>query len=176
MPQNPLSEPPEMLLPTPTRDSAPYWKGLAEGILKLQHCSTCNRHLWPPRPICSACGGSEMTWQVLSGKGSLYSWVITHHAYLDALSQFTPYVVALVRLEEQDDILIPGRLLGLNAEAIESDMDLSAVFEKITIDIGLMNWKPATNDPYEEPERSDLMESPGNEQRDRPTRSRPPII
>ena len=30
-------------MPTPTRESQPYWDGLREGKLMLQHCAACGK-------------------------------------------------------------------------------------------------------------------------------------
>jgi len=34
---------PERPLPVPTRESQPYWDGLREGRLMLQHCAECGK-------------------------------------------------------------------------------------------------------------------------------------
>ena len=127
-------------LPTPDRDSAPYWSALAEGRFLLQRCDDCGRYTWPARPICSGCHGTSLAWIESPGRGAVYSWIVTHQPYGPDLAQLVPYPVALVRLDEQDDILIPGRYVG-EAE-LQQGMRVRARTEVATEDIGLLMWEP----------------------------------
>lgn len=128
-------------LPVSDRDSAPYWAALAEGRFVMQHCSTCGRWTWPARPICSGCHGDALAWKEPAGTGTVYSWVVTHQPYAPDLARLTPYTVALVRVDEQDDILIPGRYLS-EAE-ISQGLRVRAVPEPVTDEIGLLHWEAA---------------------------------
>jgi uncharacterized OB-fold protein len=125
-------------LPTPDRDTAPYWKALAEGRFLLQRCRECAHWTWPTRPICSYCHGSELEWTESPGAGEVYSWVITHQAYGPDLARLVPYTVSLVRLDEQADILIPGRYVG--ASAMRQGLRVRALAERATDEIGLLTW------------------------------------
>ena len=128
-------------VPTPDRDSAPYWAALADGRFLLQHCAECGRWTWPARPICSGCHGENLVWEEAAGTGRVYSWVVTHQPYAPDLARLVPYTIALVRLDEQDDILIPGRYLG--DAAIEQGLRVRAVPERVTDDVGVLNWEAA---------------------------------
>ena len=50
---------PERPMPTPTRESQPYWDGLREGKLMLQHCASCGKVRHYPRPVCPHCFSME---------------------------------------------------------------------------------------------------------------------
>ena len=50
----------------------------------------------------------------------------------------TPYAVALVRLDEQHDILIPGRYVG-DAELAQG-LRVQTRFEQVSKEIGLLLW------------------------------------
>lgn len=125
-------------LPVPDRDTAPYWAGLAQGRFLVQRCRQCRRWTWPARPMCSGCHGADLEWVEPSGKGEIYSWVVTHQPYGPDLAKLVPYVVALVRIDEQDDILIPGRLVS-DVEPHQG-MRAHAVTERVTDEIGLLHW------------------------------------
>lgn len=125
-------------LPTPDRDTAPYWKELAEGRFVLQCCRQCGHWTWPPRPICSRCYGSDLEWRRSQGTGEVYSWIVTHQPYGPDLVKMVPYTVALVRIDEQDDILIPGRYVGTGE--IEEGLRVRALAEPATDEIGLLTW------------------------------------
>jgi len=125
-------------LPTPDRDSAPYWQGLASGHFLLQYCRSCAHWTWPARPICSHCHMDQLEWTESPGTGAIYSWVVTHQAYAPDLAKLAPYPVALVRLDEQGDILIPGRYVG-EAEMVQG-LQVRARFERMSDEIGLLLW------------------------------------
>jgi hypothetical protein len=126
------------MMPMADRDSVPYWAALAKGTLSLQHCLDCGRWTWPPRPICSGCQGENFEWKPVRGTGAVHSWVIAHRAYTPDLAAQVPYVIALVRIDEQDDILIPGRLLA--AAQVRQGLRVRAVPERLTDDIGALSW------------------------------------
>lgn len=128
-------------LPTPDRDSAPYWQALAGGRFLLQRCQACGRWTWPARPICSGCHGFDLAWTNAGGGGEVVSWAVTHQPYGPDLAKLVPYTVALVRVDEQDDILIPGRYVG--EPEIHQGQRVVAVAERATDDIGLLTWDAA---------------------------------
>jgi uncharacterized OB-fold protein len=130
-----------MPLPTPDRDTVDYWRALAEGRFLLQRCNDCARWTWPARPICSGCHGNALEWVESPGAGEVYSWVITHQVYGADLADLVPYPVALVRLDEQDDLLIPGRYVG-SSELVQG-LRVRAGTEGATEDIGLLTWADA---------------------------------
>ena len=127
-------------LPTPDRDSAPYWAALADGVFVLQHCLDCGHWTWPARPICSGCHGDRLAWEQAQGTGEVYSWVITHQPYAPDLARLVPYTVALVRVDEQPDILIPGRYLSVGV-GIHQGLRVRAAPERVADEIGLLHWE-----------------------------------
>jgi uncharacterized OB-fold protein len=126
------------LVPAPDRDSAHYWAALAKGALELQHCHDCGHWTWPPRPICSGCQGERLEWEPVKGTGEVYSWVVTHQAYAPEFVALVPYTIALVRIDEQEDILIPGRIPS-DVEVYQG-LRVRAAPLRVTDDIGDLNW------------------------------------
>ena len=126
------------MLPVPDRDSKPYWAALAQGTLQLQHCKDCGHWTWPPRPICSGCQSDNFEWQPVKGTGEVCSWVVAHRAYTPDLANQVPYTIALVRIDEQDDILIPGVLAA--DVPVHPGLRVRAVAERVTDDIGELRW------------------------------------
>jgi uncharacterized OB-fold protein len=92
------------------RDSQPWWEALGRGELLLQVCGACRTFRWPPRAMCNRCGSLDWGWQAACGRGAVASWIVNRHAFLPGFD--APYVVVLVRLEEQDDLLLPGGWAG----------------------------------------------------------------
>jgi uncharacterized OB-fold protein len=131
------------LLPTPDRDNARYFAGLASGELRLQRCAGCDKLIWPARPICNECHGTSLKWETVPATGSVYSWIVNHHVLLPELAPHSPYTVALVALDASPDILIPGWLLNANDREPAQGMRVSASFERYSESIGLMHWRSA---------------------------------
>jgi uncharacterized protein len=129
--------------PVPDRDSGPYWAALAGGRLELQHCRDCGHWTWPPRPICSGCHGEDMAWEPVAGTGEVHSWIVTHQVYAPAFVDLVPYTIVLVRLDEQDDIMIPGPLVsdGSN-DKVHQGLQVRAVTERVDGSVGRLRWKP----------------------------------
>jgi hypothetical protein len=128
-----------VMLPMTDRDSAPYWKALADGRFTLQHCQSCGHWNWPPRPICSGCYGTDLAWEMPAGTGEVYSWVVTHQVYGPDWAPLVPYTIALVRLDEQHDLLIPAILRG--DPEMRPGLRVRAVTERINDEVGLLMWE-----------------------------------
>ncbi len=125
--------------PVPDRDTAPYWAALADGRFELQHCRDCGHWTWPPRPICSGCYGENMAWEPVAGTGTVHSWIVTHQVYAPNFVDLVPYTIALVRIDEQDDILIPAPLDPTGA-AVRQGLRVRAVPEKVADGVGTLRW------------------------------------
>jgi uncharacterized OB-fold protein len=128
-----------LMTPLVDRDSAPYWKALADGRFELQHCRRCGHWNWPPRPVCSGCLGTELAWEQPQGTGTVYSWVVTHQVYGRDWAPLVPYTIALVRLDEQHDLLVPA-ILRADVE-VKQGLHVRAVAERIDDEVGLLYWE-----------------------------------
>ncbi len=89
--------------------------------------------------MCSGCHGENLAWEEPNGTGEVYSWIVTHQPYGPDFP--VPYTVALVRLAEQDDILIPG--LFVADTGIHQGLRVRAVPQQKTDDIGILTWDVA---------------------------------
>lgn len=92
------------ILPTDI-DSTPWWEALQRRELLVQRCENCGRLRWPARAVCNECLSEQYAWAPAES-GTVASWTVTHRPEVD------PFVVVLVRLDDQDDILIPGFVDG----------------------------------------------------------------
>jgi uncharacterized protein len=103
-----------------------FWEATARGELAVQRCGGCGHLRYPISEVCPRCLSLELEWEPLSGRGTLYSWIVFHHAYHPAWRDRLPYTVALVELEE-------GPLLISNLAAGEPvlGMPLQVTFERV---------------------------------------------
>jgi len=136
-----MSEAEARPLPTPDRDSEPFWQALREGELRLQRCSECSALRWPPRALCNRCRSFAASWQVLSGRGRLVSWVRTHQVFAPVYRSEVPYCTVQVAPEEQDDILLIGGWQG-PADPIVGQ-PVKARFVNADAGFVLVDWEPA---------------------------------
>jgi uncharacterized OB-fold protein len=117
-----------------------FWKRCQDGHLYFQQCGSCGlfRHL--PRYICAKCGSPEYSWESSSGKGSLYSWTITHQALHPAFAHEIPFVAAVVELEE--GVRMATRLINWNRETLALDLPVELTFETIGDGFRLPVFRP----------------------------------
>jgi uncharacterized OB-fold protein len=128
-------------LPRPTPETQHFWDGTAAGELRLQRCRGCDRTYFPPQPFCPGCGGEDVEVVLASGRGSLYSYVITHRA---APGFEAPYVIAEVELAEGPRLL--SNLVGLAPDPAELPLDLplEVTFEAVG-DVTLPRFRPRSS-------------------------------
>jgi len=90
---------------------------LNEHKLMGSQCTACGALHVPPRPLCPACHGQEMTWQPLSGQGKLVAFTTIHIAPTAMLQagygRQNPYCTGIVQLEEGPRI--SAQILDLDA-------------------------------------------------------------
>ena len=133
-------------MPSPDRDSAPWWEGVKRHELLLQQCTRCSHLRWPARAICNRCGSLESSWVRSAGTGRVASWIVNHHGFSAAFP--TPYTVVAVRLDDQADIIIPGGYDGpADGAGLAIDLPVTVAFEDV-VDAGedrgtLLRWRPS---------------------------------
>ena len=80
--------------------SRPYWEAAAKGELLIQGCASCGTLRHYPRLLCDQCYSDEVSWTVASGRGTIHSWTVAHHAFHPAFIAELPYTIVTVDLEE----------------------------------------------------------------------------
>jgi uncharacterized OB-fold protein len=90
--------------------SAAYWAGAAEGRLVLQRCGACGHVRHYPQMLCPICHSFAIEHVTASGRGTVHSWTVSHHAFLPELRDQVPYTLVTVDMEEGVRVL--GRLAG----------------------------------------------------------------
>ncbi len=87
-------------LPHPSSLSRPYWEGAAAGQLMLQRCTQCGRLRHYPQLLCPHCYATGVAAVAASGRGTVHSWTVAHHAFHPAFKNDLPYVLVTVDLAE----------------------------------------------------------------------------
>ncbi len=128
----------EKPIPTIAPESRFYWDGAADGKLLLNRCVPCDTAYFPPRPFCPSCGSRDVDVIEATGKGRLYSYVISH---LDTPGYKAPFIMAVVKLDEGVRMLTNLLDCTPDPEALTIDMPLEVTFEKRG-DITVPQFKP----------------------------------
>ncbi len=122
-------------LPPPqiTDENRPFWDAARHNKLMVLRCEECGRYRFPPVPCCKRCLSTKAKWVEVSGRGSVWSWVVIHRPYFPGAD--VPYQVAIVELEE-------GPLLGTNIVNARNDeirvgAPVKVTFKQIENDITL---------------------------------------
>jgi hypothetical protein len=127
------------MLPAPTGLSAELYAFWAKGELRLQRCVQCHTWRHPPRFRCAGCGSPEVSWDLASGRGRVFSWTITHRAVDPAFEP--PYAIVVVELEEGPRLV--GNLAGIELAELRLDLPVVVELEIVSEAIGLVSFRPA---------------------------------
>lgn len=128
-------------------DSQAFWAGTARGELLVQACTECGRSRIPPRPMCPACNSLRHAWQPLSGRGTIWSYVVPHPPLLPAYAALAPYNVVTVTLEENPTLRLVGNLVASpNGPINEIDPSTIRIGERVRVvfqpvgDVHMPRW------------------------------------
>jgi uncharacterized OB-fold protein len=83
----------------PSAMTAGFWEAAERHQLVVQHCE-CGQFRHYPQPMCPVCLSMTWSWVPVSGRGTVYSFTVSHRAFHPAWRGRVPYAVATVELEE----------------------------------------------------------------------------
>lgn len=126
-------------LPAVTNLNRPHWDGLLEHRLLVPRCEGCGYVWLPPGPWCPSCWSRQISWQELSGQGTVSSWVRFHQQYYRTGPFEVPYAVAEVTLQEGP------RLYGQLVDGVEPTVGLAVqvAYQDVSADLTLVRFRPA---------------------------------
>jgi uncharacterized OB-fold protein len=139
----------QMLLPQPDEDSTPFWDGCARGELLVQRCASCGRRRIPPRPMCPWCRSNDSAWEPVSGRGSIWSFVVPHPPLLAAYSAVAPYNVVVVALDEDPMLRLVGNVVtgpdaalnSVDPSTLRIGEPVEVVFDSPVDGIAMPRWR-----------------------------------
>jgi hypothetical protein len=130
-------------VPQPTQLTEPFWQACHEGRLDLQRCGTCARMRFYPAATCPYCASAGGTWETLSGRGTIYSWIVTYKSPDPYWMQHVPFVTAIVELDEQEDLYLPGLLTDVDPDDVAAGMPVELWFDEVAPGRSIPRWRPA---------------------------------
>jgi hypothetical protein len=113
--------------PQPTPVSQPFWDALREERVELQHCEDCDRWVYYPRSRCPACLSDRLTWTVVEGLGTVYTFTVAQQPTAPPFADEVPQLLAIVELAE--GVRMSTTLVDVDPAAIAIGMPVVAVFD-----------------------------------------------
>jgi uncharacterized OB-fold protein len=128
--------------PQPLPETQPFWDAAASERLAIQRCADCHRCYFPPAPVCPHCTSRNVHWEDVSGRATLYSYVITASPW-PLWEMPPPFSVATIALEEGPRLLSTVVDCEQSPAALKIDMPLVATWRKFGDGPRLLCFRPA---------------------------------
>ena len=116
-------------LPQPSIETAPFWAAVQKRTLMMPKCDACGTVAFPPTVACSTCERMQFTWTQMSGRGTVYSFVVYHRIYHPAFADKVPYVVAVVDIDEGPRLI--SNIVNMPIAEVTCDMPVSVVYDEV---------------------------------------------
>jgi len=125
--------------PAITRDNAFWWEGIKAGRLLIQRCGGCGTLRHPPRPMCPRCQSLEWDTIESSGRGTVYSFVVSHYPQVPAFDY--PLAIGLIELEEGTRLV--SNVVDVDPADVHVGMPVEVVFTAVDHELTLPLFRPA---------------------------------
>lgn len=127
-------------LPWGTPDNRRFWAFTKQHELRMQKCSECGHIRFPVGIICPKCYSEKYEWVKMSGKGTVYTFGITHYVYDKYFADKVPYVVAVIEVEEGPHMM--GNITGFKLTDIKIGTPVELYFEDVNEEFSFPTWQP----------------------------------
>ena len=107
----------------------PYWEATKRDELRVQKCGSCEHRPFPPRSHCERCGSEDLSWQTVSGAGTIYTYTIAARAPHPVFKDQCPLVIAVVELEEGPRMI--SNVVGCDPDEVRIGLPVRVAFEPI---------------------------------------------
>ena len=119
----------------------PHWAAAKDGVLIIQRCRSCGRHVFYPRPVCPHCASDDLEWVEASGKATVYSFTVVENNAPSGFLADMPFVVAILDLEE--GVRMMSNIVDCDPHSVYVDMPVQVGFRPLTDDVTLPVFRPA---------------------------------
>jgi uncharacterized OB-fold protein len=127
-------------LPRIDEESRGYWEALARHELYVQRCRDCGTVRFPPRAVCTQCMSSATEWLRCSGRGTVYSFTVTHQNQAPGFREELPYVLAIVELAEGPRVMT--NVVECAPDTVRIGMAVEVVFDDVVPGTTLAKFRP----------------------------------
>jgi uncharacterized OB-fold protein len=127
-------------IPIQDVDSEAFWEGCKKHELVIKRCKNCGYYIHYPKPRCPQCQSTDVENATVSGRGTVYSYTMVHTSVSPGFE--TPYAVALVSLEEQDDVRLMTNIVECPVEEIKIGLPVEVAFQDVLPDVTIPLFRP----------------------------------
>ncbi|MBX6378226.1 MAG: Zn-ribbon domain-containing OB-fold protein [Clostridia bacterium] len=127
-------------LPAVDPTTQPYWEAARQRRLVIQRCRACGRHIFYPRIYCPHCLSEDVEWVEASGRGEVYAFTVVYRSRIPGYAEATPYVVALIDLEEGVRLLT--NVVECAPDEVRVGMPVEVCFEERADGFVLPQFRP----------------------------------
>jgi uncharacterized OB-fold protein len=128
-------------LPQADAETAAFWDAARRHELVVQRCEACEKLRFPPSPNCIRCSSERFTWHRVSGTGTIFSFVVVHHATMPQFKPYVPYNVIQVSLSEDPTVLIEGNAVDVANGELRIGQRVRVVFDDVTLEDTIPRWE-----------------------------------
>jgi uncharacterized OB-fold protein len=107
--------------PSPDLDTAEFWENTAAGRLAFARCQSCGHWHSPPLEQCRRCAGAT-AYEPVAGTGAISTFIVQRQPAVVGFFDQVPYTVAIVELDEQPGLRIPGRVIDVDPDDVTIGM------------------------------------------------------
>lgn len=125
MSQLQVAEPAPRMLGMLPQTYRSFWTGGQDGALHLLRHRETGRFIHPFWPVADDDPLLESV--PVSGRGTVFTYTVNHQAYNPAVQP--PYVIAIVQLEEQEDLRIATNIVDCDPQDVTIGMAVQVRFE-----------------------------------------------
>ena len=118
-----------------------FWEACARHELVLQRCRPCQALRFHPRALCPSCLSSDVEFVRASGRGTVYTFTVTHQNQAPGFRDELPYVMAIVELAEGPRMLT--NVVDTPPDEVRVGMPVEVVFEDVDESIAIPKFKRA---------------------------------
>lgn len=129
-------------LPIASPDDKAFWEGCRQHELLIQRCTSCGAVRYWDKPMCPVCNSLEAEAIAASGRGTIWSYTTTYHAFTPAWKGVVPYTVVIVTLEEGPRMT--SILDGVQEKDIQIGAPVDVFFDDITPEATLPKFRLAS--------------------------------
>ena len=110
-------------------ENRPFWDACRDHRLLFQRCNDCGEAQFYPRYLCTACFSDSLSWEESRGEGVVYTFTELHVTFEPGWQDATPYVVALIDLDEGYRMM--SNIVADDLSAIEIGARARVTFEDV---------------------------------------------
>ena len=129
-------------VPEITHFAEDFWKGTKRGELRIQKCKSCGHSQWIPRPNCEECSSRELTSELSSLSGVVYSFTIIRQVVMNSPAFEAELPFALAAIELSSGVRMIAQVVGVEPEKVTIGMKLEASFEELSDKVAVPKFHP----------------------------------